>query len=362
MKRIKQLIFIVILGLLISPFFQSVIAVGQIDVYFFHSITCLNCADMEEFLLDLEDDHPEMNIIYYEIGDSANYALFTEVTDTFELATTTPTVVIGGLAFQGFNSQIEVDIEDTLLKYSDGDYVDITAKIINGEAILDSDFDELTRTTVDLPIIGEVDLETVSLFTGAILLGFVDGFNPCAMWVLIFLIGMLVNLKDRKRMWIIGFTFLVTSGLAYFILMFAYLEISKELLSSVLWFRYLIGLFAFVFGSYNIFKYFKNRKKEVGCEVTSDSQRKKMIERIKDIVKKQNLFIALIGVILLALTVNIIELACSAGLPLLFTQILSYNDLSSSSEFMYIGIYIIFFMIDDVIIFIIAMLTMKVTG
>ena len=361
MKRIKQLIFILILGLLVNPLFQLVEAADEVDVHFFHSTTCLNCGDMDEFLIKLEENYPEMNIIYYEISDDSNYDLFTQVTSAFGLGTFTPTVVIGGIAFQGYNSQIETDIEATLNQYASETYVDIVDKIINGESVLATDFDELTRS-IDLPFIGEVEVESVSLFVGAMLLGFVDGFNPCAMWVLIFLIGMLVNLKDRKRMWIIGITFLFTSALAYFILMFAYLELSSNLLSSAIWFRYLVGLFAAVFGSYNVYKYFKNRKKEIGCEVTDDNKRTKIIERIKDIVKKQNLFLALIGVVILAITVNLIELACSAGLPLLFTQILSYNDLSSGTELFYMGIYILFFLIDDLIIFTIAMFTMKVTG
>jgi cytochrome c biogenesis protein CcdA len=317
---------------------------------------------MDEYLIDLQEEHPNMNIIYYEIGDSDNYNLFTEVADAFELGTLTPTVVIGGLAFQGYNEQLKIDIEDTLSLYASNDYIDIVAKIISGEPVLDSDYDELVRRTINLPFIGEVELESLSLFTGAIVLGFVDGFNPCAMWVLVFLIGMLINLKDRKRMWIIGLTFLFTSALAYFILMFAYLEITKELLNTATWFRYLIGAFAVGFGGYNIYKYLKNRNKDVGCEVTDDTSRKKIIDRIKGIVKKQNLFIALLGVIILAITVNLIELACSAGLPLLFTQILSYNNLPRGMELMYMGVYILFFLIDDLIIFVIAMLTMKVTG
>ena len=86
------------------------------------------------------------------------------------------------------------------------------------------------------------------------------------------------------------------------------------------------------------------------------------MERIKIIVKKQNLVIALLGVITLAITINLLELACSAGLPLLFTQILAYNDLSTGTYFFYIGVYILLFLIDDIIVFTVAMITMKVTG
>ncbi len=361
MKRISRSIFIIILGLLTIPFFSLVKADNQIDIHFFHNQYCLHCQAMEEYLLDLTDEYDNIEIIFYEISDDENYDLFLLATETFEQKQEVPFVVIGGLSFSGYNIQIEADIEHTIIRYTDQDYVDIVDKLINGETILVTDFDALERETVNLPIIGEVELEGLSLLLSAIVLGFVDGFNPCAMWVLVFLITMLINMQDRKRMWLIGLTFLFTSAFVYFLIMVSWLSIAVSL-AAVDWIRYMIGVFAIGFGVYHLYKYFKNRKSDVGCEITDEPKRKKLMERIKNIVKKQNIWFALAGVIALAFTVNMIELACSAGLPLLFTQILAYNDLATGAYFLYIGVYILFFLIDDLIIFGIAMITFRVTG
>ncbi|XMB72336.1 hypothetical protein RJI07_00165 [Mycoplasmatota bacterium WC30] len=361
MKRIKQLLLILVLGLLINPIFSLVKADNQINISFFYSETCLNCHDMHDYLAELELEYSNINIISYGVIDDDNMDLLKEVADIFNQNPEVPTVVIGGLSFVGYNTQIELDLENTIIKYSDNDFVDVMAKILNDEEILITDIDSLERSVLRLPIIGEVEIGDLSLFLGAVVLGLVDGFNPCAMWVLIFLISMLINMKDRKRMWIIGITFLFTSALVYFLIMVSWLQLAVSLVA-VTWIRYLIGLIALVFGGYNIYKFVKTRNVDVGCEVTNDKQRKKIIEKIKGIVKKRSLIIALLGVMLLALTVNLIELACSAGLPLLYTQILAYNDLSTGMYFFYIGIYILLFLIDDLIIFTIAMITMKVTG
>ena len=361
MKKLRKLLLIFILGLLISPFFTLIKADSDINIYVFHSETCGNCQDMLAYLEDLETEYSNINILYYEVHDADNYNLFSKVIDAFDQESLFPTVIIGGINFIGYSEQITIDIEKTISRYTDNSYVDIVNKIINDEEILITDFDTLSRDTVTLPIIGEVKIETMSLSLAGVVLGFVDGFNPCAMWVLIFLISMLVNMKDRKKMWLIGITFLVTSALVYFLIMVSWLSVAVTI-TSVNWLRSMIGLIALIFGGYNVQKYIKNRNKEVGCEVTNESQKIKIIERIKSIVNKQNLLLALLGVIALAITVNIIELACSAGLPLLFTQILAYNDLAVGTYFLYIGIYILFFLIDDLIIFSVAMITMKVTG
>ena len=361
MKGIKRIILILILGLLIHPIFPNVKAENQINIYFFHSQYCGHCQDMDAFFDGLVTDYDNINIIYYEISDAYNSYLFQEVVEIFDMKSYVPTVIIGGIGFTGFSEQITIDIENTIIRYSENDFVDIVEKIINDEEVLITDFDSLERTTITLPIIGEVEIQSMSLLLSAIVLGFVDGFNPCAMWVLIFLITMLINMKNKKRMWIIGVTFLLTSAFVYFLIMVSWLQVAITLVA-VNWLRSLIGLIAIIFGGYNLNKYLKTRKLEPGCEVTNDKQRSKIMERVKNIVKKQNLFLALIGVITLAVTVNLIELACSAGLPLLFTQILAYNELSTGAYFFYIGVYILLFLIDDLVIFTIAMVSMRVTG
>ena len=362
MKKHK-LLTVFILGLLTVLSLVSVKGLNQVNIYFFHDPLCLHCQEEAIFLdeISLEYDNVTLNVI--DVTESSeNLDFFNEVKSVFsEENVLTPYTVIGGVSLIGFNSQTEVDIENLIIRYSSNEFVDIVDKVLNNQEILISDFDILDRETVNIPLIGEVEMSEFSLLLGAIVIGFVDGFNPCAMWVLILLITLLLNAKNKKRMWYLGVLFLTTSALVYFLIMMSYLTIAVEL-STIKWFRYLIGSFAIVFGLYNLNKYRKSLSLDDGCEVVSDKKRLKIIERIKKIIKEDNLILAIIGIIGLALTVNLIELACSAGLPLLYTSILSFHNLSSGAYIGYVLIYVFFFLLDDLIIFTIALLTMNLTG
>jgi len=191
------------------------------------------------------------------------------------------------------------------------------------------------------------------------LIGFLDGFNPCAMWALVFLISLLLGMKDKKRMWILGATFIVTSALVYFLFMVAWLNIFL-FLGLVLWIRIAIGLLALVGGSYNVREFFKN--KAGTCKLDGQQKKKQIFDKIKDITKRRSFYLALLGIILLAIAVNMVELICSAGLPAVFTQVLALNHLDTWQYYAYISIYIFFFMLDDLLVFFVAMFTMQVTG
>jgi len=128
------------------------------------------------------------------------------------------------------------------------------------------------KTTYDIPLPGKIDAKNVSLPIIASIMGFVDGFNPCAMWILIFLITMLFDMKNRKKMWILGLTFIATSGIIYFMFMLSWLNLAM-FINSINYIKIIIALTALGFGTYNIIRYFKT-KNEVGCDVTNKKQRK----------------------------------------------------------------------------------------
>ena len=166
-------------------------------------------------------------------------------------------------------------------------------------------------------------------------------------------------MKDKKKMWALGLTFIITSGVVYFLFMASWLNLAS-FINKVTLVRGLISVFAITFGTFNIFKYLKSRKKDVGCEVTDDKKRKKIISYIKKIVSEKKFILALLGIMVLAFLVNLIELLCSLGLPVIFTEVLSLNNLSTTEYILYMLLYIIFFLIDDIIIFVIAMKTLEI--
>ena len=107
---------------------------------------------------------------------------------------------------------------------------------------------------------------------------------------------------------------------------------------------------------------FLRERKESGCEVVDEKKRKKIFSKIKKFTSEKNFLLALIGVIGLAISVNLVELTCSAGLPSVFSGLLIMNNVSGTDKILYTFIYIFFFLIDDLIVFFIAMITMNVTG
>ena len=335
---------------------------NPVNIYFFHVDGCSHCADEAVYLEQLVEEKTNVTIVSYNIADSESYTLLNEAADAFgETTVLTPFTVLGGKHYVGFNDAVEASILKNVTKYSANDYIDVMAKIIAGEPLLESDFDTSSDYVFTLPWIGEVDIRGVSIFLIAIVLGFVDGVNPCAMWVLIFLISMLIATDNKKRVWILGGSFLLTSAIFYFFVMIAWLK-TVEFVAAATVFQIIIGSFALLAGAFNLYSFVKAKvKKEDGCEVTDVKQKKRLVDRIRSIASANRFAIALIGVMGLAVIVNLIELACSTGLPVLFMQILALNGITGGAAIFYILIYILFFLIDDIIVFSISVLTFKVS-
>jgi hypothetical protein len=189
-------------------------------------------------------------------------------------------------------------------------------------------------------------------------MGILDGFNPCAMWTLLFLISLLLGMKDRKKMWILGSAFIVASASVYFIFMSAWLNLIL-FLGFIAWVRIIIGILALLGGAHSLKEGFSENS---GCKVTNNEKRLKIFERLKSVINQNNFLIALSGIIILAFMVNLVELICSAGLPAIYTQVLALNELSTWQYYLYILAYILFFMIDDLFVFFVAMITLEMTG
>ena len=357
-KFIYSLVFIFTMFLCVN-----FISAKDVKLYLFHSSTCPHCKEERVYLKKLQKKYNYLKVKEYEIHDNA---LVTEkVRDGLNIKESyVPITVIGNDYIIGFSSITKDDIEDLINEYKDSDYCDVVEAIIKGKKVKkckEININISSKSTVkNIPLIGKVDVKKASLPVISIVIGLVDGFNPCAMWVLLFLITMLINMKNRRRMWILGFTFILSSALVYLMFMLAYLNIASALIQT--WFKYIIALVALVGGIINLKSYYKERKKDIGCSVTDAKKRRKIVEKIKKILSEKSFLFALLGIIFLAFSVNLIELACSAGLPVMFTNIIAMNNLSGIETALYFFLYLLFFMIDDIIIFTIAMITFKVTG
>lgn len=309
------------------------------DILFFWGQGCPHCEKEKIFLQSLGQKYPDIKINSYEIHIDQNNRLLQEIGKKLNADTS-------GIPFTAIDDQYIVGF------LSD----DTTGAQI--EQALESKQVQPPQT-IKLPLIGTIEVKNFSLPLLTFIVALLDGFNPCAMWTLFFLINLLLGLKDRRRMWILGITFIAASSFVYFLFLSAWLNLFL-FLGFLPWVKIIVGLVALISGSYYLKEYLVN--KNGTCKVTGSEKRQKVFTRLKAITQKKQLALALIGIILLAFVVNLVELICSAGLPAVYTQILTLTNLPSWQYYLYLLFYILIFMLDDLFIFFVAMTTLKAVG
>ncbi len=223
---------------------------------------------------------------------------------------------------------------------------------------------EAAHEEIDLEIFGinfgKADLSGLSLPLITVLVAIVDGFNPCAMWVLLFLISLLLEEKNVLKRWLLGGIFLLVSGFSYYLFLTAWLNIN-ELIGFIAWTRAIIALIAVGIGLWSIRSYFLE-KDESGCKVGEKVEKQKTFKKLQGIVSQKNIWISILGIVILAFSVNLFELLCSAALPAIYTNLLATQEVVGLSKHAYLLLYVLIFMLDDLLIFAIAMFTLQATG
>ncbi|MHB1036603.1 MAG: glutaredoxin family protein [Pirellulales bacterium] len=210
-------------------------------------------------------------------------------------------------------------------------------------------------TTIDLPMFGRLSAYDLGLPLFTLAVGLVDGFNPCAMWVLVFLLSVLVNLHSRAKILAVAGTFVVISGLAYFAFMAAWLNVFLfvGLLRPV---QVTLAVLALAIGAIHIKDFFAF-KRGISLSIP-ESARPRIYERVRRIVMAEHLWGAILGASVLAVLVNMIELLCTAGLPALYTQILSLHQLPPWANYLYLALYNAAYMADDALMVTIVVITL----
>lgn len=381
----KKIIIILIFILLFIPI--NVKAEEQFNIYMFYLRTCPHCAAQKHYINDeIIKEFPQINLVQYELSDQSLNQFLDQVQQVNQVySNTVPYLMIGDKVFIAHNSQTEVEIKEAVIKYINGGiHFEVPILVQNGTLTQSNyqtkvneyneaankfreenkdtqiDIEERDENEFTIPILGKIDARIVSLPLIAIVIGLVDGFNPCAMWVLLFLISMLLSTKNRKRMGILGGAYLLTSALVYIAFMFAWINIALQM-TQIMWLQRLIGCLALIGATINLKPVFFP-KNDSGCEVVDDKKRKSIMYRVKEITNQKAIWLALVGVVVLTFTVTVVELACSAGLPLIFVQVLALNNVTTIETVIYTIIYVIFFLLDDLIIFTIAMISFKLAG
>lgn len=340
---------------------------STVNAYLFYGIGCPHCAKASEFLKQIAPKYPELKIYEYEIYyDLKNSQLLKEVAHKLGInAGGVPFLVIGDQSYIGFSEGISPkEIENGINQCLTNECEDVVGNLLNQVNSAQQEKEaanqiETEAKNVNVPFFGQIDIGKLSLPVLTIVLAFLDGFNPCAMWTLLFLINLLLGMKDRKKMWALGIAFIASSALVYFLFLTAWLNLFM-FLGFVVWIRAIIGGVALFAAYFYLKDYFVN--KTIGCSVMGDKKRQKIFAKLRQITEKKQFFIALGGIILLAIAVNMVELVCSAGLPAIYTQILSLADLSIWQYYLYFVLYIVVFMLDDLFVFFTAMITLHAVG
>jgi len=335
------IISLIILGVVIGVTSQGTSSTGEgYEVHFFSVTGCPHCADQRAFNERLANTYPLIQILEHDAATPQGRALLDQMLEEREIVYEPgfPITIFGNQVFGDWESHETSGraIEEALQQCLAGNCPPPTGK-------------EPAEDGIVLPIIGKLVVSEYSLPVLAVILGIVDGFNPCALWVLLYLISLVMTLRDRRRIWLIVGSFVLASGVLYFLFMTAWLNVFL-FIGYIRPVTVVIGLVALGGGILQIRELIKT-KGEIVCEVTSEESREKTMAKMQKIVSSPITLGTIVGIIALAFAVNAIEFVCSAAIPAVFTQVLSLAGLTTFQYYGYILLYVFFFMLNNLVIF-----------
>lgn len=345
-KRRESLVFFAGLSLLfLLPFFPSVNAAeaeqgtGQekVTLYFFWGDGCPHCAEEEKFLADLKSRHLPLRIVSFEVWHSpANARFLARMLEKFGVKSSgVPVTFVDTKVFVGFSKETARGIEDALAQCLERPCID---PIDRGQDAAAPEVQE----KISIPLIGEIDPTRLSLPVLTLVLGGLDSFNPCAFFVLLFLLSLLIHARSRGRMLLIGGTFVFFSGLIYFLFMAAWLNLFL-IAGRLMVITTVAGIVALFVAALNIKDFFLFGK---GVSLVIPEKAKPMLyERMRDLLKSSSTLSALSGTVVLAIVANTYELLCTAGFPMVFTRALTLHDLPGSQYYLYLIAYNVVYVI-----------------
>ncbi|MBD1545065.1 glutaredoxin family protein [Roseibium aggregatum] len=324
----------------------AVPASDGVTVHVFYSPGCPHCRKELAFLEEIKPEYPGLHLVTHNINLNDELELMVRFMQDHGLPTdqiATPLLFIGDRHLLGFH---EADTTGALIEYW------IQQALYGADNPGTASEPAPEKDKLDLPVIGEIDPFKLSLPALAVVLGVIDGFNPCAMWVLVYLISLIIGMKDRSRIYILIGTFLLASGVLYFLFMTAWLNVFL-VLGYIHALTVIIGLAAIYFGALSLEDFVRSGGQLV-CAVGDMDTRQKTRLRIRHLVASPLGLMSFAGIVGLAFAVNSIEFICSSAMPALFTHVLSVADVSTPAYYLYILLYVLFFMLDDLAIFLAA--------
>jgi len=356
----RKVIFSIIVLILLLTSFGFVLAQPEkAEITFFYSETCPYCIKEKKFLNQLENKYNNLIIHRYNVADKESIELLKDLYQQYQV----PEEQWGIIPVTFLKEKYLIGYEGD---ETTGQEIENCIKECLVEAGEETDWMEASLRQISLPILGEIEVSNLSPLLLSVVFGVLDGFNACAMIALGFLLSVLIASGTRQRIILIGGTFILVSGLVYFLFIATWLNLflvtfNIKLITNI------VAVIIILSAIFILRDYFT----DVVCKLCeTDPAKQNIFTRIQQkLFTKMQQFssadmplpLALLGIAVVAAGVNMVELACSFGLPLAFTKILTSWNLSKASYYFYLLIYIIFYMIDDFVIFLIAVYTLKMT-
>lgn len=347
MIKMKFLIFIALFGIL---FFSQMAFAKGLEINFFYSETCPHCIAEQKFLDDIAIKYPEVKINRYLAAGPSNQTLLKELLKEHKALRyfgAVPITFVGNDFFPGFDNTNDIGkkIEESIQKQLSGSN------------------EPADENKVTIPIIGTVDVSKFSLPALTVILGTLDGFNVCSLGALVLILGLVLTLRSRKKILIFGGLFILTTAIVYGILIFLWHQLFSIIATYEILMRALIGVLGIGGGIYFFKEFRKFKKYGPTCEApTKRNIIAKLTSKVESILKKEkheNIFPIVTGIFLFAVVLTIVEFPCSAVIPVIFAGILAKANLSGFLYIIYIIGYLVFYMLDEIIIFLIAVFTLK---
>ena len=341
----------------------------NVTLYLFWGNGCPHCAKEEAFLEEMKTKYPTLEVrdfeVWYNTENAGIYSRFAGAFGTDAIGV--PKTFVSNTAFTGFDESsgdlIFIGDEKAFLGYSN----QIEAVIANcASSDCPSPDDVLSGKAlpatqsggapINIPFLGSIDPKTVSLPLLTAVVGLLDGFNACAMFVLLVLLGILIRMGSRKRMALVAGTFVFVSGFVYFLFMSAWLNLFEYIGSVAIAFT-IVGIIAVVVGIVNIKDFFFFKK---GPSLSIPERFKPGIfGKMREIVEHESVLIMLGAAVVLAISVNFVEFLCTFGLPMVYTKVLAEQQLPPLAKYGYLALYQVFYMLDDGIMVAVAVITLS---
>ena len=343
---------------------------NPVVVYMFWGEGCPHCAAAKTWFAEITPQYPEIEFRFYEIYNSAeNQEKFVKMSDAYGFeAWGVPTIFIGDLYWEGYAETLQPEIEGAIKACIANGCKDAGAGVIVPAATQapnpvvtpePGNTGASENRVIKVPLLGDIDLNNQPLFIATALIAFVDGVNPCSVWVLTMLIALTLHTGSRKRVALIGIIFISITALVYALFIGGLFTI-LTFISVVTWIQVVVALVALVFALVNIKDYFWYKE---GVSFTiSDEKKPGLFKRMRKVLEASNsLWGVISATVVLAAGVSLVEFSCTAGFPVLWTNMISSQNVATGEFILLLILYMFIYQIDELVIFFVAVFTLKAT-